>query len=74
MIMETVGEALLDIVNPLLGSKIVVAKVDRLDENNTMEQALAITRLGLALRKRPVLQLRSIVEDWDAARIVRELY
>lgn len=38
------------------------------------DAALATVKLALALRARPVLQLRAIVEGWDQQRIVRELY
>lgn len=30
--------------------------------------------IGMALRKRPALCLRALVEEWDMQRIIRELY
>lgn len=66
------GEYLAYIAEVLRGSHLIVAEVgpDQFENDTTM----AIIRLALVIRSRPTVLVRSVVEEWDLQRIVRELY
>lgn len=63
------GEGLAEIAKQVSGSRIMIA--DAGPDPNT---AIAVVKLALFLKSKPVTQFRSIVEEWDLPRIVRELY
>lgn len=72
--MITIAERLLSIVEstgpPKCGTSIDCSGMTQ----EQIDLGIARFKLGLDLSKKPILVFKSIVEDWDMERIVRELY
>jgi hypothetical protein len=65
----TPGEWLADIARQVSTPRITIAEA-----GDDMATGLAVVKLALVLKGRPVVLFRSIVEEWDLPTIVRELY
>lgn len=70
---ETKGELLADLASVLIQDKRIF-DVEMTGDKDRDETAIARVKLALDLRKHPVILFKSIVENWDLSRIVRELY
>ncbi len=64
-----VGEYLADLADEMSDRRLVIAEAG--DDPDT---AIAVIKLALILKKHPLIQFRSIVEEWSQQRIVKELY
>ena len=63
------GEYLSDLAGEMSDRRITIVEA-----GPDPDTAIAVIKLALVLRGRPLTQFRAIVEEWDHRRIVRELY
>ena len=66
---QNAGEYLHHVAEMVGGKRITIAIA-----GNDLETELAVVKLALVLKNKPLTKFRAIMEDWDMEDIVRELY